>query len=467
MNHFSLEIDADGVALIRFDVTGKSMNVISRAVQQEFEELVGIIRTTDRIRGAVIFSGKGSGFCAGADLKELFSSMAEWRHAHSQQELKAAFEDAASWSRRVRALEVCGKPVAVAISGLAVGGGLELALGCHFRVAAEDSELHFAFPEAGVGLMPGAGGTQRLLRLMGVSAALPYLLECKVIEISDALTSGVLHAVVPARDLVATARRWVLDHPDSVAPWDVKGFRVPGGGPHGADGYNNFAPAIAARHANGGDEFPAVANILKCVYEGSQVPIDAGLRIEARYFLNTTRSARAAAMVRTSFLSRQVLAKRKQRDEPEPLIERLRSVFEAESAAIAECGVFPRVVENIGRLLTVNAAAGVSTQGTAAATGEIDRSSFALVRNRLLYVQALEAVRCLDGGVVSDAMEADAISIQGGFPTWSGGVVSFIETEGLTQFVQQADEFRARFGERFAVPPSLRELASTGQSFYS
>lgn len=466
MNHFSLEIDADGVALIRFDVVGKSMNVISQAVQQEFEALTEIIRTTDRIRGAVIFSGKGNGFCAGADLKELFNSLEGWRQATSQQELQAALADAGSWSRRVRALEVCGKPVAVAISGLAVGGGLELALGCHFRVAAEDSGLHLAFPEAGVGLLPGAGGTQRLLRLMGVSAALPYLLDGKAIEISDALASGVLHAVVPPPDLIKTARRWVLDHPDAVAPWDVKGFRVPGGGPHGADGYREFAPAIAARHANGGDEFPAVASILKCVYEGAQVPIDAGLRIEARHFLNTVRSARAAAMVRTFFLSRQALAKRKQRDAAGPLLDRLRRVYEAESEAIIAGGAQPQVVENIGRLLTVDAANREATPGKDRAAGEMDRSTFMLIRNRLLYAQALEAVRCLDADVVSDALEADAISIEAGFPRWSGGVLSFIETEGLAHFVEQSDQFSARFGDSFAVPPGLRERAVAGQGFY-
>lgn len=466
MNHFLVEIDADGVALVRFDVVGKSMNVISQAVQQEFEELIGIIRSTDRIRGVVIFSGKGNGFCAGADLNELFNSMAGWRQATSQQELQAALADAGSWSRRVRALEVCGKPVAVAISGLAVGGGLELALGCHFRVAAEDSGLHFAFPEAGVGLLPGAGGTQRLLRLMGVSAALPYLLDGKAIEIPDALASGVLHAVVPAAELIKTARRWVVDHPDAVAPWDVKGFRVPAGGPHGTDGYRNFAPAIAARHANGGDEFPAVGSILKCVYEGAQVPIDAGLRIEARHFFNTVRSARAAAMVRTTFLSRQALAKRKQRDPERPLLDRLLHVYETESRPIVAGGALPQVVENIGRLLTVEAARLGSIAGTVQAAGEVDRLGFGLIRNRLLYAQALEAVRCLDAGIVSDAIEADAISIGAGFPRWTGGVLSFIETEGLAHFVEQADQFAQRFGEGFSVPPSLRERALIGKGFY-
>lgn len=466
MNNFSLEIDTDGVALVKFDVAAKSMNVISNEVQREFEELTGIIRSSESIRGVVLYSGKSNGFCAGADLKELYEGMAKWSLAKSQAELREAIADGGSWSRRIRAFETCGKPVAVAINGLAMGGGLELALGCHYRIAAEDSGLRLAFPEAGVGLLPGAGGTQRLVRLLGVSAALPYLLDCKEIEISAALAGGILHAVVPAAEIIETARRWVLANPAAVAPWDVKGFRVPHGGPHGADGYRNFSPAIAARHAGGGDEFPAVANILKCVYEGAQVPIDAGLRIEARYFFNTARSPRAAAMVRTFFLSRQVLAKRPKRDAAKPLLDRLQHAVSVECAALIKAGAFPLVVENIGKLLTTTTDVSGSASKPVPNGSEIERSSLAAIRERLLYIQSLEAVRCLDEGVVSDAMEADAIAIGSGFPKWTGGPISFIQVEGLEKFISRSDQLANQFGDGFRVPASLRERGYAGRGFY-
>lgn len=466
MKNFSLEIDADGVALVKFDAAAKSMNVISNEVQREFEELTGIIRSSENIRGVVLFSGKSNGFCAGADLKELYEGMAKWSKATSQDELREAIADGCSWSRRVRAIETCGKPVAVAINGLAMGGGLELALGCHYRIGAEDSGLRLAFPEAGVGLLPGAGGTQRLLRLLGVSAALPYLLDCTPIEISDALAGGILHAVVPAAEMIETARRWVLDNPAAVAPWDVKGFRVPNGGPHGVDGYRNFSPAIAARHAGGGDEFPAVANILKCVYEGAQVPIDAGLRIEARYFFSTARSPRAAAMVRTFFLSRQVLAKRAKRDAPQPLLDRLQRVVSAERDALIKAGAFPLVVENVGKLLTTVTEGSGSDMKPVPSGSEVERSSLAAIRERLLYIQALEAVRCLDDGSVSDAMETDAIAVGSGFPKWTGGPISFIEIEGLDKFISRSDQLANQFGESFCVPASLRERGSARRGFY-
>lgn len=259
MNNFSIEVDQQGVAVVCFDVPGKGMNVISGEVQREFDEVVDTLRTDPAIRGVVLVSGKASGFCAGADLTELVDSMAQWSQARSQEELEAGVADAGSWSRRLRALESCGKPVAAVIAGLAVGGGLELALACHYRVAVDDPGLRLAFPEVTVGLLPGAGGTQRLPRIMGLSASMPYLLDGKPIAPGDALASGVLHALAPAAELLEMARRWVLEHPQACAPWDEKGFRVPGGGAQSRDGYHDFAAAMAARLAKGGRAFPPSA----------------------------------------------------------------------------------------------------------------------------------------------------------------------------------------------------------------
>ncbi|MGE4303993.1 MAG: enoyl-CoA hydratase-related protein [Novosphingobium sp.] len=297
MENFTISVDADGIALVTFDVPERSTNAISAGVQRDLDTLVATIKGDDAIRGVVLQSGKAKGFCAGADLRELPTDIARWRAATAAGKPAEGVSDAGGFSTRVRAIETCGKPVVAAIAGHALGGGLELALGCHYRVAVDDPAPLLALPEASLGLIPGGGGTQRLLRLMGLNAALPYLLDGTPISPGDALASGVIHAVVPAVQLIETARRWILDGGDAIAPWDKKGFQIPGGGPHGAAGYLTFGPAMAARRAGPAGRAAATANILKVVYEGAQVPIDAGLRIESRYFFNTAHSDDAVAKI--------------------------------------------------------------------------------------------------------------------------------------------------------------------------
>lgn len=466
MKNFSIKTDADGVALITFDVPGKGMNVISFEVQREFEQVVETLRSSADIRGAVVVSGKASGFCAGADLTEILGHFDGWRAAQSQEELRIGLAESASWSRRLRALETCGKPVAVAIGGMALGGGLELVLACHYRVAVDDPQLRLAFPEVGVGLLPGAGGTQRLTRLLGINAALPYLLDGAPIAPAEALAGGVVHALVPAEHLVETARRWVLEHPQVVAPWDEKEYKLPGGNPHTLQGYRVFAPALAARHAAGG-QYPAVANILKCIYEGSQVPIDAALRIESRYFFNTVRSPQAKAMARTNFVSRQALAKREQREDLSAYLIELRQSVGAEMQAMVEEGVAANVVANLSRHNAVRTEVDTPSAAVIPLLDDVDFAVVAELKRRLLYVQAITAVRSLDKGGVADPLEADAGAIAAGFPMWTGGPVSYIEVEGPRHFVVQADTFASQYGERFAVPESLRERAVSGRGFYA
>jgi enoyl-CoA hydratase len=450
MKNFSLEIDTDGIALVTFDVPGKRMNVISDEVQEELARLVETIRDSADIRGAVLQSGKPNGFCAGADLAEISGHFDRWRAARSQDELRQGLAESGSLSRHLRALETCGKPVAAAIAGVALGGGLELALACHYRVAVDDPELRLAFPESGVGLLPGAGGTQRLIRLIGIDAALAHLLDGQPITPAAALNGAVLHARVPAEALLETARRWVLDNPEAQAPWDAKEFRLPGGGPHTLQGYRSFAPAIAARQADSAADYPAIGNILKCVYEGAQVPIDAGLRIESRYFFNTVRSPQAKAMANTFFIARQALARRAQRGDPGAYLEALRQAARAEAQAMREEGFAATLVANLAARSAVRVDL---PRGDAVSREDADLAALAGLRRRFLYSQALTAARCLEEGLIGDALEADAAAIAAGFPGWSGGPLSFIEVEGRRRFAEQARALADAHGERFCLPP--------------
>lgn len=455
MSEFTFEVGSDGVAVIRFDVAGERFNVISRRVQEAFDAVIEALRDREDVRGAVLMSGKESGFCAGADLREFHADMGRWAAAETPAELQQAMAEASSWSQRVRALETCGKPVAAIVQGVALGGGLELLLGCHYRVAPAGAFPRLALPETGVGLFPGAGGTQRLPRLLGLTRSLSHLIHGVPLEENEALASGVIHALVPEADLIDHARQWVLDHPEATAPWDAKGFCVPFGGAHGVDAYRNFAPAMAACLANDGDKHPAIGHVLKCVYEGAQVPMDAGLRIEARYFLATVRKASARAMARTHFIDRQVLARRERRADPEPFLAALRAAVDGQCAAMLKMGVPPGVVTRMKSLAGTTEIDSGSVFPVVS-PGEIDMDLPARVRERLLYVQAVAAVRSLEDGLVPDRLEADAIAIKAGFPAWTGGPLSWIAVEGVARFIGRADALAAEHGAAFVLPDAAR-----------
>jgi len=294
MENFKIDIDADGVALVAFDAAGRSMNTLSDAVISELPELIASLNGDPAVRSVVIASGKKAGFCAGADLGDL---------AHQA----GTRIEAPALSPLLRALETLGKPVAAALEGLALGGGLELALACHYRVAAPGVKL--GLPEVTIGLLPGAGGTQRLPRLIGIAKALPLLLEGRPIDAGKARDLGFVDEVVPAGEVVEAAKRWARAATDATPRWDQKGFEVPGGTVYDPAGTQSFIMSNAMVRKKGYGNYPAQENILSCVFEGMQVPIDAGLRIEARYFVNTFATPQAKAMIRTLFLSRQALAK--------------------------------------------------------------------------------------------------------------------------------------------------------------
>ena len=153
MNHFKFELDNDGIALITFDSPNVSMNVLSAGVMAELGELVEKIGSDDAIKGAVITSGKKA-FCAGADLSELGGGMADLANMSEEEAKKTLFDVAFRLNAQLRQLETCGKPIAAAINGLALGGGFEVTLACHYRVMATDTGAKLGLPEAMVGVLP-------------------------------------------------------------------------------------------------------------------------------------------------------------------------------------------------------------------------------------------------------------------------------------------------------------------------
>ncbi len=311
---FSFDIDADGIARAVFDVPGRSMNTLTGKAVADIIAITQEVASNETIKGLVISSGKASGFCAGADLGEMGQSAGGGKPASEMTEAelkKKAFDRGFALNKTLRELETCGKPIAVALNGLALGGGLEVALAGHYRVAANDNpKIQFGLPEAKIGLLPGAGGTQRLPRLVGVQEALPLILQGKSFNAEKALKMGVVNELAASSETVEKAKAWVKANPTAKAPWDEKGYKVPGGVPHrspGAGQVATFSNAMLASTTYG--NYPAQKNILSCVYEGIQVPIDAALRIETRYFINTQQRPEAKAMIRSLFLSTQALSK--------------------------------------------------------------------------------------------------------------------------------------------------------------
>jgi 3-hydroxyacyl-CoA dehydrogenase/enoyl-CoA hydratase/3-hydroxybutyryl-CoA epimerase len=317
--NFKVDVDADGVALVTFDVPGRSMNTLTASVIAEFPKLVDQIASDPAIKGAVLTSGKASGFCAGADLGDINSGAGQSDAPKSEDEkLKQLFDRVFLLNKTFRKLETCGKPVAAALNGLALGGGLEIALACHYRVVADNPKIQLGLPEAKVGLLPGAGGTQRLPRLLGAMKAAPLILEGKSVDPAEAKSLGIVHEVVPADQLVQAAKTWILTKGDPVAPWDKKDFKIPGGGPTSPGGAQVFVMGTAMLRKQSYGNYPAQRYILSAVYEGLQVPFDAAIRIESRYMAKLMMDPASRNMVRSLFVSMQDLGKGARRPQGQP-----------------------------------------------------------------------------------------------------------------------------------------------------
>ena len=712
MKTIDFTIDADGIAVLTVDVKDKPMNVITPEFIQDIAKAADKISTDDKIKGAVVTSGKDS-FMAGADLKDLV--------ANFEQRTDAA--EVYSWCRKLqqayRKLETCGKPVAAAINGTALGGGLELALACHYRVVGNNPKTRLGQPEVQIGLMPGAGGTQRLLRLMGIEAALRMNTEGRHIAPEKALEMGFVDEVVEPEKEVTAAKAWVQTTDTIDAPWDRKGFKVPGGAGlmHPAAVQTQIIGAALMQKMTN-HNYPAPLAIMSATYEGSVLPMDKALDVESKYFTQLLMDPTSRNMTRTLFLnkgaadklvrrpegpekrpvtklgilgagmmgagvayvsayagmqvvlldmskddaekgkdySRNLLQKRidrgrmdadkaadildriattdsydelagcelvieavfedvdikadvtakteavisadsifasntstlpitglaKASQRPEqfigihffspvdkmPLVEvivgektgdvaiaqaldyiqqirktpivvndsrgfytsRVFGTYSREGITMLAEGINPALIENVAKHagmpvgplavtdeVTLELSHHVMTQ-TKKALGDayvasaaddvigkfvedLDRKGKRFgkgfydypegekkrlwpdlaehypraeeqpdpeeVRQRILYVQAIETVRCLDEGVLTHPADADIGSIFGwGYPPYTGGTISFIETEGLEHFVSEADRLAEAYGERFAVPESLRSMAEKGETFY-
>jgi 3-hydroxyacyl-CoA dehydrogenase/enoyl-CoA hydratase/3-hydroxybutyryl-CoA epimerase len=319
--NFTVETDADGIALVTWNIPGRSMNVLDQTSTEELEEIVKQTTADGAVKGVVITSSKDA-FCAGADLSMLEGMNHAYAKALKEHGESAAnqmlFDQSRRFSLVLRGIETSGKPWAAAINGLALGGGFEITLACHYRVAADNPKTRLGLPEVKVGLFPGAGGTQRVPRLVPPQDAMNILLKGDPVAIEKAKQLNLIHAIVPAADLIKAAKDWIKGGGKAVAPWDDKSFRLPAGPVYSKAGMIMFPAGNAIFRRETFDNYPAARAIMQCMYEGLQLPIDAALRVESRYFTKILRSNEAAAMIRSLFMSMQELNKGARRPQDVP-----------------------------------------------------------------------------------------------------------------------------------------------------
>lgn len=318
---FKVETDADGIALVTWDLPGRSMNVLDAATIEELGAIVDQTTADSAVKGVVITSAKEA-FCAGADLSMLEGMNKQFAKIKQEQGNEAAqkmlLEESRKLSLIIRKAETSGKPWVAAINGLALGGGFEVALACHYRVASDNPKTRLGLPEIKVGLFPGGGGTQRIPRIVQPQDALQILLKGDQIKLDKAKAWKLVDAVVPADELIKTAKDWIKNGGKAVAPWDEKGFKLPGGQVFSKQGMMMFPAGNAIYRRETYDNYPAARAIMSCVYEGLQVPMDVALRIESRYFAQVVQTKEAAAMIRSLFLSMQELNKGARRPQGVP-----------------------------------------------------------------------------------------------------------------------------------------------------
>jgi len=308
MSAVQFTVDADGIATLVLDMPGRSMNVLNDELTTPFGEAISKIEGDAAIKGVIITSGKKE-FLAGADIEKVYAMT----------DPKEAFEMAEAYKAFLRRLEKCGRPVVAALNGTALGGGLELALACHYRVAIDDPKAKFGLPEVKLGLLPGGGGTQRLPRLIGMQAALQPMLEGKEFKPAEAKMAGFINELAKDKDdMLAKAKAWAIANPKAVQPWDDKKFKFPGGDSKSPAMVQLLAIAPSMAHAKTQENYPAADNILSCVYEGGVVDFETGCRIESRYFAELVVSQVSKNMIGTLWFQLNAINKGKSRPEGYP-----------------------------------------------------------------------------------------------------------------------------------------------------
>ncbi|MDB5914485.1 MAG: enoyl-CoA hydratase/isomerase family protein, partial [Ramlibacter sp.] len=287
---------SDGIATLTFDEPGSPVNTMCLQWQDDLDEAVAqLVKDRDALRGVVLASAKST-FFAGADLKGTMRLTAD--------DGPRVFREIERVKKNFRTLETLGKPVVACLNGAALGGGWEVALAAHYRVAVDQPKIQFGLPEVTLGLIPGASGITKMTRLLGLVGAQPYVLESKLFGPREALELGLVQELVAdAGGLRAAGLAWIAANPQAQQPWDVKDYRMPGGTPSDPRIAGMLAVAPAALKQKTRGLYPAPEAALAAMVEGAQVDFDTALRIESRYLARLIVSPVARNMINTFFFN--------------------------------------------------------------------------------------------------------------------------------------------------------------------
>ena len=308
----SFSVDADGIGTLVIDQVENSANLFSEVFIKKYVETARRAIADDSVKGVIVTSGKPI-FMAGADLHALLAGIPD-----SQSFTASVME----MHHGLREIETGGKPFVAAINGTALGGGLELCLACHHRIALNSTKIKIGFPEIKVGLFPGGGGTVKAPYLLGIQSTLMYLLQGIEARPQKALKDGLIDAVAETQEeMMEAAKAFILATRNPVQPWDNKKHKIPGGGMWTPNGVQTMVGASGnvgkLTHGN----YPSAQKIIKVIHDGIQIPVDRALEIEARYFTAAVQTPEAKNMIRTGFFGIQNAAKGKARPKDQPKYE--------------------------------------------------------------------------------------------------------------------------------------------------
>ena len=291
MSAIQYEKNADGIVILTMDSPNQSANTMNADFQKALTETVEKFKADSGVTGVIFCSAKKT-FFAGGDLDDLIQARPE-----DAKEFMAIVEQ---MKKELRYIETLGVPVVAALNGTALGGGWEIALGCHARIALNDPKSKFGLPEVTLGLLPGGGGIVRMVRLLGLQNAFPFLMEGKQFGVDKAKSLGLIHDTADSiEELMEKSIAWVKANPKSQQPFDVKGYKIPGGDPKTPAVAQILAIAPAMLRDKTKGCYPASEAIMAAAVEGAQVDVDTALTIESRYFTYLATGQVAKNMIGT------------------------------------------------------------------------------------------------------------------------------------------------------------------------
>lgn len=431
MKNFKTRRTEDGILHLVFDMPDRSMNVFSNEAIHEIEAFADWLKGSE-VTGVVISSGKTSAFCAGADLTELAQAYEMIMAAPKSERDRLTVDHFSPIGRAFRKLESAGKPVAVAAHGLALGGGCELLLACHYRVLTDAKETQIGLPEALVGLLPGGGGTQRMPRFTGIAESLGVLLEGARFDAEQAVELGAANEAVAPGEELAAAEAWVRSKPDPRQPWDKPNWRPLSK----AEVLSVTAPVREDFLRKTGGHYPAELAILDCLDNGLPREMDGGIAAEMDSFKDLVQRIEPRNMIAVKFLGRVEYDKRKRRNMlPEGLdafAADVKAAMDAEAAKLGAVGQAALGFAGIGPAgrydpKSAGEVAARQPQWFEQPSSDIERAAFAI-----LAASALVAANNVSRFAAADRNLVDLHCQQAAdFPAYLGGPFTFLARYGI------------------------------------